>query len=192
MRDALHPRDRQQVRALFKIGIATLQILALGEHRPQDAALRPRPAGFHGVQRDGGGMEARQVVGAVHTAAEAVVQQRLYVDGSIPRHGQVKVNAEIVSGNAERRRGEGRRVNALALLMQKLPVDLRMIRPRPQANVAKLPRPDAAAHEVLVSVEDQVQQVLMGWHGQEAIYLDGLEVGKKVVQLVMRILGRIK
>ena len=59
VREALHPRDRQQVRALFKIGIATLQILALGEHRPQDAALRPRPAGLDGVQRDGGGMEAR-------------------------------------------------------------------------------------------------------------------------------------
>lgn len=59
VREALRPRDRQKVRALFKIGIATLQILALGEHRPQDAALLPRPAGLHGVQRDGGGMEAR-------------------------------------------------------------------------------------------------------------------------------------
>lgn len=59
VRDALRPCDRQQVRALFKIGIAPLQILALGEHRPQDAALLPRPAGLDGVQRDGGGMEAR-------------------------------------------------------------------------------------------------------------------------------------
>ena len=57
--DALHPRYWQQVRALFEIGISPLQILALGEHRPQDAALLPRPAGLDSVQRDGGGMEAR-------------------------------------------------------------------------------------------------------------------------------------
>ena len=74
MREALHPRDRQQVRALFEVRVAPLQILPLGEHRPQDAALLPRPAGLHGVQRDGGGVEARQVIGAVHAAAEAVVQ----------------------------------------------------------------------------------------------------------------------
>ena len=59
VREALHPRDRQQVRALFEIGITALQILALGEHRPQDAALLAGAAGLHGVQRDGGGMEAR-------------------------------------------------------------------------------------------------------------------------------------
>ena len=120
------------------------------------------------------------------------MQQRLYVDGSIPRRGQVKVNAEIVSGNAERCRGKHRRMNALTLLVQVLPVDLRMIRPRPQANVAKLPRPDAAADEVLIGVQDQVQQVLVGRHGQKAVHLDGVEVGKEMVQLVMRILGRIK
>lgn len=59
VRDALRPRDRQQVRALFKIGIATLQILALGEHCAQNAAFFTGATGFHGVQRDGGGMEAR-------------------------------------------------------------------------------------------------------------------------------------
>lgn len=59
VREALRPCDRQQVRALFEVRVAPLQILALGEHRPQDAALLPRPAGLHGVQRDGGGMEAR-------------------------------------------------------------------------------------------------------------------------------------
>lgn len=59
MCEALHPRDWQQVRALFEIGITVLQIRPLGEHRPQDAALLPRPAGLDGVQRDGGGMEAR-------------------------------------------------------------------------------------------------------------------------------------
>lgn len=64
--------------------------------------------------------------------------------------------------------------------------------PAPKGDVAELPRHDAAAHEALVGVQDQVQQMLMRRHGQEAIYLDGLEVGKKVVQLVMRILGRIK
>ena len=57
--EALYPRHRQQVRALFEVRVAPLQILALGEHRPQDAALLPRSAGLHGVQRDGGGMEAR-------------------------------------------------------------------------------------------------------------------------------------
>ena len=59
VRNALRPRDRQQVRALFEVRVAPLQILPLGEQRPQDAALLPRPAGLHGVQRDGGGMEAR-------------------------------------------------------------------------------------------------------------------------------------
>lgn len=57
--NALRPCDRQQVRALFEVRVAALQILALREHRPQDAALLPRAAGLDGVQRDGGGMEAR-------------------------------------------------------------------------------------------------------------------------------------
>lgn len=120
------------------------------------------------------------------------MQQRLYVDGSIPRRGQVKVNAEIVSGNAERCRGKGRRVDALALLVQTLPVDFRVIRPRPQANVAKLPQPDAAADEVLVGVQKQVQQMLVWGHGQKAVDFDGVEVDKEVVQFVMCIFGRIK
>lgn len=192
VRNALHPCDRQQVRALFEVRIATLQILALGEHRPQDAALRPRPAGFHGIQRDGGGMEARQVVGAVHAAAEAVVQQRLRVNRVASRRGQVKFDAEIVSGNTERRRSKGRRVDALTLLVQALPVDFIVILPRPQADVAELPQPDAAADKVLVGVQKQVQQMLVGRHGREAIYLDGLEVGKKVVQLVVGVLRRIE
>lgn len=59
VREALRPRDRQQVRALFEIRVAPLQIFTFREDRPQDAALLPRPAGLHGVQRDGGGMEAR-------------------------------------------------------------------------------------------------------------------------------------
>lgn len=59
VRNALRPRDRQQVRALFEIGITVLQILALGEHRAQNAAFFTGATGLHGVQRDGGGMEAR-------------------------------------------------------------------------------------------------------------------------------------
>lgn len=59
VRNALRSRDRQQVRALFEIGITVLQILALGEHRAQNAAFFTGATGLHGVQRDGGGMEAR-------------------------------------------------------------------------------------------------------------------------------------
>lgn len=120
------------------------------------------------------------------------MQQRLYVDGSIPRHGQVKVNAEIVSGNAERCRGKRRRMNADTLVVQTPPVDFGVILPRPQADVAKLPQPDAAADEMLVGVQEQVQQVLVGRHGQKAVDFDGVEVGKEVVQFVMCIFGRIK
>lgn len=120
------------------------------------------------------------------------MQQRLRVNRVAPRRRQVKFDAEIVSRDAKRRRGKGRRVDALTLLVQVLPVDLRMIRPRPQANVAKLPRPDAAADEVLIGVQDQVQQVLVGRHGEKAVHLDAIDVGEEMVQLVMRILGRIK
>lgn len=73
-----------------------------------------------------------------------------------------------------------------------LPVDLRMIRPRPQADVAKLSQVDVAAHEVLVGVQDQVQQMLMRRHGKKAVDFDGVKVCKKVVQLVVGILRRIK
>lgn len=137
-------------------------------------------------------MEARQVVGAVHAAAEGVMQQRLCVNRVTPRRGQVKLDAEIVSGDAESSGGKGRRVDALALLAQALPVDFGVVLPRPQADVAELPRPDAAADEVLVGVQKQVQQMLVGQHGQKAVHLDGIDVGEEMVQLVMRILGRIK
>lgn len=120
------------------------------------------------------------------------MQQRLYVDGSIPRHGQVKFDAEIVSGDAERRRGKRRRMNADTLVVQTPPVDFGVILPRPKADVAELPQADAAAHEMLIGVQDQVQQVLVGWHGEKAVGFDGIEVGEEMVQLVMRILGRIK
>lgn len=85
-------------------------------------------------------------------------------------------------------------MRSLASLMEPdaLPVDLRVIRPRPQANVAELPQPDAAAGEVLVGVQKQVQQVLVGRHGEKAVDLDGVDVGEEMVQLVMCIFGRIK
>lgn len=59
VRNALHPCDRQQIGTLFEVRVAPLQILALGEYRPQDAAFFTGAAGLDGVQRDGGGMEAR-------------------------------------------------------------------------------------------------------------------------------------
>lgn len=85
-------------------------------------------------------------------------------------------------------------MRSLASLMEPeaLPVDLRVIRPRPQANVAELPQPDAAADEVLVGVQKQVQQMLVGRHGEKAVDFNGVEVGKEVVQFVMCIFGRIK
>lgn len=120
------------------------------------------------------------------------MQQRLHVDAAVPRGGQVKFDAEIVSRDVKRRRSKGRRVDALTLLVQKLPVDFGMVLLHPQADVAELPQANAAADEVLVGVQKQVQQVLVGRHGQKAVDFDGVEVGKEVVQLVMRILGRIK
>lgn len=120
------------------------------------------------------------------------MQQRLHIDATVPRGGSVKFDAEIVSRDVKRRRSKGRRVDALALLVQALPVDFRVIRPRPQADVTELPQPDAAADEVLVGVQKQVQQMLVGQHGQKAVHLDGIDVGEEMVQLVMRILGRIK
>ena len=42
------------------------------------------------------------------------------------------------------------------------------------------------------TLQDQVQQVLMGWHGEKAVGFDGIDVGEEMVQLVMGILGRIK
>ena len=120
------------------------------------------------------------------------MQQRLRVNRVAPRRGQVKFDAEIVSGNTERRRSKGRRVDALALVVQALPIDFGVVLPCPQADVAELPRPDAAADEVLVGVQEQVQQVLVRRHGEKAVHLDGIEVGKEVVQLVMCIFGRIE
>lgn len=120
------------------------------------------------------------------------MQQRLHIDATVPRGGQVKFDAEIVSRDVKRRRSKGRRVDALTLLVQALPIDFRVIRPRPQANVAKLPQPDAAADEVLVGVQDQVQQVLVGRHGEKAVGFDGFEAGKEVVQLVVGVLRRIE
>lgn len=124
-------------------------------------------------------MEARQVVGAVHAAAETVVQQRLRVNRVAPRRGQVKFDAEIVSGDAESGGSKGRRVDALTLLVQTPPVDFGVIRPRPKADVAELPQADAAAHEVLVGVQDQVQQVLVSGMARKLSVSTGLRLAKK-------------
>ena len=83
-------------------------------------------------------------------------------------------------------------MDALTLLVQALPVDFCLILPRPQADVAELPQADAAADEVLVGVQDQIQQVLMRRHGQKAVGFDGFEVCKEVVQLVVGILRGIE
>lgn len=120
------------------------------------------------------------------------MQQRLHVDSAVPWRGQVKFDAEIVSGDAERRRGKRRRMNADTLVVQTPPVDFGVILPRPKADVAELPQADAAAHEMLIGVQDQVQQVLVGRHGEKAVDFDGVKVCKKVVQLVVGILGGIE
>ena len=85
-------------------------------------------------------------------------------------------------------------MRSLASLMEPeaLPVDFRVIRPRPQADVTELPQPDAAADEVLVGVQKQVQQMLVGQHGQKAVHLDGIDVGEEMVQLVVRVLGGVE
>ena len=192
MDHALHPRHGQQVRALFEVRIAPLQILPLGEHRAQDAAFLAGAAGLDGVQRHGGRVQPGVVVGAVHATAEGVVQQRLHVHVAVPRRGQVKVDAQMRPGDPEGRSSEGRRVDAGALVMQALPVDLVAVRPRPEADVAELPQADAAAHKVLVGVQDQVQQVLVGQHGQEAIHLHGHDAHEEVIQLVVGVLSGIE
>ena len=56
----------------------------------------------------------------------------------------------------------------------------------------QLSQPDAAAHEVLVGVQNQVQQVLMGRHGQEAVHLHGGDVREEVVQFVVGVLGGVE
>ena len=120
------------------------------------------------------------------------MQQRLHIYIAVPQPGQVKVDAQIRPGDPEGRGGEGRRVDPSALVMQALPVDLIVVRPRPEADVAELPQADAAVHKVLVGVQNQVQQVLMGRHGQEAVHLHGGDVREEVVQLVMGILGGVE
>lgn len=68
------------------------------------------------------------------------MQQRLRIHVVVPRRGQIKVDAQIRPGNPEGRGGEGRRVDAGALVMQALPVDLIVVRLRPEADVAELPQ----------------------------------------------------
>ncbi len=79
-----------------------------------------------------------------------------------------------------------------ALVVQTLPVNLLVILTCPHTDIIKLPQSDAAAHEVLVGVQDQVQQVFVGRHGKKAVDFNGGDIGKEVVQLVMGILRGIK
>lgn len=189
---ARKPCRGQQIRPLLQVRVAALEIGPLREHRAQHAAPLPGAAGFDGVDGHGGGMQPRVVVRAVHAAAERIVQQGFGVDGSIPRRGQGKRDAQPVARDAKRSPCKRRRVHTLTLRVQALPVDLPVVRPRPQSNVAKLPQADAAAHKVLVGVQDQVQQVLMRRHGEKTVNFSGLEVGKKPVQVVVRVLGGVK
>ena len=192
MHHARKPRHGQQIRPLLQVRVAVLEIGPLREHRAQHAASLPGAAGLDSVDGHGGGMQPRVVVRAVHAAAERVVQQGFGVDGGIPRRGQDKRDAQPVARDVKRSPRKRRRVHALTLRVQTLPVDLRRIRPRPQADVAKLPQADAAADKVLVGVQDQVQQVLMRRHGEKAVNFNGFEVGKKSVQVVVRVLSRIE
>lgn len=192
MGDALHPRHGQQVRALFEVRVASLQIRPLGEHRAQDTAFLAGAAGLDGVQCHGGRVQPGVVVGAVHAAAEGIVQQRLHVYIAVPQPGQIKVDAQMRPSDSEGRSGEGRRVDPGALVMQALPVDLVAVRPRPEADVAELPQADAAVHKVLVGVQNQVQQVLVGQHGQKVVHLHERDAHEKVIQLVVGVLGGIE
>ena len=192
MHHARKPCHGQQIRPLLQVRVAALEIGPLREYRAQDAAPLPGAAGFDGVDGHGGGMQPRVVVRAVHAAAERIVQQGFGVDGSIPRRGQGKRDAQPIARDAKCGPRKHRRVDALTLVIQALPVDLPVIRLCPQADVAKLPQADAAADKVLVGVQDQVQQMLMRRHGEKAVDLNGFEVGKKTVQVVVRVLGRIE
>ena len=62
-------------------------------------------------------------------------------------------------------------MDAGALVVQALLVNFIVVRSRPQA--------DAAADEVLVGVQKQVQQMLVGRHGEKAGDLGGRECSKK-------------
>ena len=120
------------------------------------------------------------------------MQQRLHVHVAVPRRGQVKVDAQMRPGDPEGRSSEGRRVDASALVMQALPVNPVAVCPRPEADVAELPQADAAAHKVLVGVQNQIQQVLVGRHGQEAVHLHGRDAHEEVIQLVVGVLGGVE
>ena len=83
------------------------------------------------------------------------MQKWLNIDGIAPQCRQVKVNAEILPCNFERRGGKRRRMDAGALVVQALPVNLLVILSCPQADIAELPQPDTAAHKVLIGVQNQ-------------------------------------
>ena len=101
------------------------------------------------------------------------MQQGFGVDGGIPRRRQGKRDAQPVARDAKRSPCKRRCVHTRTLRVQALPVDLVVVRPRPQADIAKLPQADAAADKVLVGVQDQVQQVLMRRHGEKTVNFNG-------------------
>ena len=120
------------------------------------------------------------------------MQHGLHVNVLVPRGGKIKCDAKVPEGDRKHCRGKSHGVYSGTLVVQEPPVDLIAIFPRPQANVAELPQADAAAHKVLVGVQDQVQQMLMRRHGEKAVDLDRANVRNEVVQLVVGVLGGIE
>ena len=92
VREALRPCHRQQVRALFEVGIVPLQILALGEYRAQNAAFFTGATGLYGIQRDGGGIWRR-----VRSLEPYTPPQRLSCNSGstsmLPSHGAGRSNS---------------------------------------------------------------------------------------------------
>lgn len=151
------------------------------------------PARLDGIEGDGGGVQSGQVVGAVDAVAEGVMEQGLGGDCRLPQRRQGKVDAQPLPCDNKDRSGEGGGVDRLALVVEPCPVNLRIVFPYPQANVTELPQADAAADEVLVGVEDQVQQILVGRHGQHVhLHRLGVEVREKAIKLIVGILRGVK
>ena len=152
VRYALPPRNWQQQWLFFYIRILPLHVSAVGEQGEQDAALFSRAAGLHSVQRHSRRVQTGIVVGAVHAAAERVVQQRLCGSGRFPKLRQFEVDAQPEPRDFKGRSGKDGGMDTCALIMQARPVDLIVVFPCPQADVAELPQADAAAHKMLVGV----------------------------------------
>ena len=93
---ALHPRGRQQRLPRFQIGIAPLHLRARREKRLPETAGPATAAGPDRAQRNRGGVQPRQAVGAIDAAGEGVVQHRLHIHGDAPlREALAKCIAEL-------------------------------------------------------------------------------------------------